>query len=245
MHLSKKKGLLLQATLENIKFHDDNEYKKDSSKSIGSFLGKLINDNFDTRKQSLYLMGVPGSGKSSVTQCIVNICDKGTVFLPDFSSSFPFSSMRDDDVLGNLNEFRLNPNHSPSTWLLVLERSSVNVDIKGKPSNFISKPPPNVVSSNLLKASGNWTGQDVDAISDRCVCITWTKKLPDTMTSKWGTSVLGQKCKKCSADVICSISQDCKYVATGCDVDPAGPEPLEEHIPDEEMEYLMRGFDEP
>ena len=234
-----EKGMLLAATMDSVKFHDGKGVKKNSSNDIAGFASDLINSSFKTRRQTLYLFGVPGSGKSCITQCFVNICDEPSLFTPDFSSAFPFSSMKTHHALSNYNEFRLNPKQSPSTWLLVLERSAVNIDIKGKPSVHIPKPPPGVMSSNILTPNHTWTNADIEALSDRTVHVVWTKRIPELMQSKYGSSVLGQRCKKCSADFICKISVSCHNIATGDTKEVVAQKDEEDPLNEEEMQYLM------
>ena len=118
------------------------------------------------------------------------------VFLPDWESSFPFAHLEDGFLLGDYNEFRVSAKHSPSMWLLVMERSAVSVDVKGKQSHMVERPPPAVMSSNLVKPSGSWTDEDVKAIGGRCKVITWTKRLPDDLVEEAGENILHSKCKR-------------------------------------------------
>ena len=115
------KDELYNAIVKSLKFHDEREVSKGSSAVIGAFLRTMFTDTFNSRKQTLYMYGVPGSGKSSILNCVLNLVPRERVFTPDFSSAFPFATLRDTHILGNYNEFQVNGKHSPSTWLLLLK----------------------------------------------------------------------------------------------------------------------------
>ena len=135
---------LLNCLKESLEYHDKEEMRKNTSRIIGQWACRLIDPavGFKDRKQTLYIIGVPGSGESTILNCFLNMVPKERRFVVDFGSSFPFAPLRDTYVIADYNEFRINPRHSPSVWLQVLARSPVQVDVKGQESVFVESPRP-------------------------------------------------------------------------------------------------------
>ena len=215
------------------------EPTKNSSATIGNYYFQLFTDGFTDRRQSLYLYGVPGSGKSTVAQLVLTIFDDKNIFIPDYGSSFPFGTYEDTHLIGNLNEFRASPKHSSSQWLLFLERSSLYIDRKGKSSEFIKEPPPSVVTSNILTPNASWATQDIHALSERCVMITWVHPLPESIVRSAKKSALHSRCRRCAGCTILWTSQQLR------DLFPMHQMPRRPHPPSgqslnaEQLAYVM------
>ena len=193
---------LYHQMIKSLTFHDNHEPSRNSSAVIGEYYNQLFTDSFTNRKQSLYLFGVPSSGKSTVSQMVLNVVNPKRIFLPDYGSNFPFSNIQTTDCLSSLNEFRASAKHSSSQWLLFLERSPLYVDRKGKPSEYIEKPPPSIITSNIISPNAAWTAQDIQALNERCIVVTWVHPLPTEIVDQAKSSTLHSRCKKCSSRVI-------------------------------------------
>ena len=96
------------------------------------------------------------------------------------------------------------------------------------------------MSSNLLKPDGNWTLQDIGAIKDQSIMVTWAKKIPDEFIDASKQNVLASKCKYCSARTIMWCSPQLKEDLLGeGSAEPAAQPDPSENFCDEELECLM------
>ena len=199
---------LRNAYIRTVKWHDENEYVFRHSKSLfGDFAEAMCDGHFSDRCQTIYLVGVSGTGKSSVLNAFLNVVPDRRVFHPVYGSSAPFANLRPYHIIGNYQEFRVSPKMEPNTLLLMLERAeNVPFDVKGESSLSIPRGPRNIMSSNYLKPRDNWMQEDIDAILDRVKTGTWTRKLPIEFRENSPVNVLECKCKKCSIAFLCWCS---------------------------------------
>ena len=157
-------------------------------------------DNFTDRRQTLYLGGEPGSGKSSLLNIFLNVTPKHRVFSPVYESGFPFSAIKPWHLIGNYQEFRLMPKWSPSTTLLMLERAeNAQLDVKNEGSTSVPRGPRNIMTSNHLTPKGPWSPEDVVAVLDRVVPMRWDLKRP-AMVSE--CNVLEARCRRRSVEIM-------------------------------------------
>ena len=194
-------GALFASLKWVIEWRDENElFFKGSKNLIGEFAYKMFTGNFSNRRQTLFFGGEAGSGKSSVLNIFLNVVPKERIFTPTYESAFPFSKMKPWHVIGNYQEFRLMPKWSPSTTLLILERSeNVQIDVKHEASFTVAQGPRNIMSSNTLTPKGPWTQHDITAILDRVMPARWDLHLP-SVQSKF--NVLECTCKRCSVELM-------------------------------------------
>ena len=188
--------------ISSLDYHDKNEPNKNSSEVIGNYYFQLFTECFTDRRQSLYLFGVPSSGKSTISKLVLNIIDNDKIFRPDYGSNFPFGTFDCSHIIADLNEFRASPKHSSAQWLLFLERSPLQIDKKNKCSEYIQRPPPSIITSNIITPNTSWTQQDIHAINERCVMATRVMPLPVEMVNKAKSSALHNRCKRCSSRTI-------------------------------------------
>ena len=144
---------LYRALIWSAEWRDKHEiFFKGAKYLVGAFANMMYLDAFPDRRQTLYLCGQPGSGKSSLMKISLNPVPKHRIFEPIYESAFPFSNTRPWRLIGNYQEFRLGTKWAPSTTLLTLERAEdVQIDAKNEGSMSVGRGPRSIMTSNVLK----------------------------------------------------------------------------------------------
>ena len=188
----------------SVGFHDRNERFRGSKEVIGTFAENLYFGTFQDRKQNIFGVGAPGSGKTTVLRAFENIAPCHRVFSPVYGSCAPYSCLAEHHLVGSLQEFRCKQNINSATTLLWLEgKENLQVDVKHEGPTVLPRGGPRcVVSANYLTPCVGWQQEDIEAMYDRCEMFYWNLKIPQNARALAPKN----KCKKCSAAFLASCS---------------------------------------
>ena len=197
-------GALYTALKWSIEWHDQNEpFFRWAKDLVGDFAYRMYTGDFPDRRQTLYLCGEPGSGKSSLLNIYLNVTPLHRIFKPIYESAFPFSNWKPWHLVGNYLEFRLSNKWSPSTTLLMLERAeNILVDVKNEGGMCVERGPQNIMSSNHLTPKGPRNKEDLTETLDRTMPGKWDLQLPRAAAAQFRCNALDSACKRCSVEIM-------------------------------------------
>ena len=192
-----------KAFVNTVQFHDEVE-NAGARALFGRFVQGLFEDKFQDREQTLCVIGVPGTGKSTAVNPFLTILPRRRVYRPSYDNKFPYSELKPHHLMISYQEFRLTDQWQPSTVLLMLERpTDVRLDRKCEKAFTIQTPPRGVMTTNYLTPSGKWKDRDVQAVMDRVTKTYWNAPLPQTARKNTTVNPLESKCKRCAAHFLC------------------------------------------
>ena len=187
---------------------DPNLGGADLQRTMSDWLNVLIlkNGNFGDRRRNLFLLGVPGCGKSAILIGLLNFLPQYCIFRPANDTKTAFGSLTDYELLIEWNDFRLSKVLEPTTVLAVTEgQSNLSFDRKGNSAKVRTKPaPPSLFSSNHLCGTGlGWEAEDMVALGDRFITINFNLRLPPQWRESPVINVNNSTCRYCSAVFVC------------------------------------------
>ena len=82
----KEQGALERAHVANVKNQTDLKRRRDPAKIIGLWADNMYKENFTDRRTCLWVVGGPGTGKSSLLKFISGMWPEHFVFVPKFET---------------------------------------------------------------------------------------------------------------------------------------------------------------
>ena len=119
------------------------------------------------RPRNLMLLGVPGAGKSTLTDLIRSVIPGKRTFEPVLNSTTPFSQLGDTSLLCAIDDFRFSNRVPISSTLQWLEGRPFGCDVKNKEPRQHTRGPVWMVSANYADNCDGWKPVDVAAFKDR------------------------------------------------------------------------------
>ena len=119
------------------------------------------------RPRNCFLVGVPSSGKSTLTDLVSQVIPSDRTFSMALDSTTPFCDLRSQHLLATCDDWRFT-NKVPVTGTLQwLEGRPFAVDVKGKDPIQFAQGPPCLLSTNRTNESGSWEIVDIEAFRER------------------------------------------------------------------------------
>lgn len=119
------------------------------------------------RPRNCFLVGVPSSGKSTLTDLVSQVIPSDRTFSMALDSTTPFCNLRSQHLLATCDDWRFT-NKVPVTGTLQwLEGRPFAVDVKGKDPIQLAQGPPCLLSTNRTNESGSWEIVDIEAFRER------------------------------------------------------------------------------
>lgn len=201
-----------QALMQNLKTiaRNTNEklfQPKVPGKIVGHWASQLYHDNFTTRRQTLLIIGRPGTGKTTVAKTFEALYQPFFVFNPVWDDSWPFGAMSSQTLMLSMQDFRFDASISRGAILNLLERhEKTQVAVKGgaEPTIIQGNRLCICVTANYVRGGGTtgFKAEDVEAFEDRCSeAVVLAEPIPDEEKSG---DVLHSRCRLCAVRFVCA-----------------------------------------
>ena len=160
--------------------------------------GLFLTDDLPTpfgRPRNVFVIGSPGSGKSSLADLVRFVMPSERVYEPVLSSSTPYSLLDPArHLLAACDDWRFGPKVPVTNTLKWLEGRSFGVDVKcAEPKQHVAGPAA-MFSANHNEFEGSqWRSADVRAFFDRC----YTARMRTPIPSEKRVKNLGRKMANC------------------------------------------------
>ena len=164
--------------------------------AFGSWVEHSFAQSFPDRRRALQIIGVPGSGKTTLANAVALLFPGALCGVPQFEDTFPYSSVSSLVSCMFLNDLRLKGT-SPTLLLNLLDAlPSLRLPRKGgEPFPLLHIEELVVlITSNYLTPGGGWQAEDVAALSDRCFCVIVLDKTPPHRNN-----ACRSRCRACAA----------------------------------------------
>ena len=197
----------------SVLYHDANELPENRNfqHSFGEFCTLCIHDSFLDRNSNFLLVGRKGSGKSTVTNVLLNLLAPLRfllAFKPAWDDNFPFTGYISElCICFDMNDVDFRSLNKGTLKNLMELCSTTKLAQKGGSPVEAGNKKRSLMTVQKFVPVGQWDAEDMDAVLDRCYRrgFHWDISLPDGFAQQFKQDAAQTECANCSARLIRSF----------------------------------------